>query len=714
MNIITVGVAGYVLLFFNFIVLIILIKKKFKCQSVSSFYILSTSDVLNSILTAIVLLINHADMMANTNYFHKNKRILNINTQNKYSDTLLQFYETYNLSGINYFDLTACNTKNLLMHNAMFLMPFTNAFISLITFSIQCNLTATFINDRYNNYLQSEIKMEQNPIRISDNINNSEYHNIEVVNIDDTSSNNEELIRSKDSYKNTTTLKIEDKIPQFFHNIEFKNISAKNKSIVGMSVLSQWLIPIVSTGILYFADYQNIGMMLQNENAECMYESPFSFHNCFTTNEDMIHTEDSHSRISIPIYNDYISNTSSMKLFNLNVTENEIISKVYNIMNSALNNTYNLESKHFNDLSDLIHTENYIDPNNSINDINNTDSEISYNKWIITNDLNTYNWSNIFLKDKSDVQIKNEKEEQIKKVILSWNVSSIPLNLFEKNKMKKNISQDNSLINDENMTTLLVKDKNKMEQALLPISKEKILLDIISRIKSNTSKENKKKEGTKTKRSGLQYYDIENNISTIETVTVITELYQDVDKLFETTTICTMDKCIISTKFLRLYFLVLMFIIYFLPIILSSVLQVRSKFVCQNVLGKLKEKNSIRYIISNNSGLNIEYNNKEPDHVSSHIKIYDNILKESIQVNKLLEKFKVSLIIGIMLWTPIFVQTILKVFLCINVSTWITDCTFLCTIFNDIIKSIFNLNIVTIQEIPKSSSRKENSVHPSK
>ncbi|KAL2749533.1 hypothetical protein V1477_002473 [Vespula maculifrons] len=714
MNVITIGVAGYILLFFNFFVLIILIKKKFKCQSVSSFYILSTSDVLNSVLTAIVLLINHADMMTNTNYFHKNKRILNINTQNKYSDTFLQFYETYNLSGINYFNLTACNTKNLLMHNAMFLMPFTNAFISLITFSIQCNLSATFISDKYNNYLQSEINMEQNPIRNSDNINNSEYHNIEVVNKGDTSPNNEELIRSKDAYKNTTTLKIEEKIPQFFHNIEFKNISAKNKSIVGMSVLSQWLIPIVSTGILYFADYQNIGMMLQNENAECMYESPFSFHNCFTTNEDMIHTEDSHSRITIPIYNDYVSDTNSMKLFNLNVTENEIISKVYNIMNLALNNTYNLKNKNFSGLSDLIYTKNYIDPNNSINNINNTDSEISYNKWIIKNDNITYNWSNIFFKHENNLQIKNEKEEQIKKLLLPRNVSSIQLNLFEKNKMNKNISQDNGLINDENMTTLLVKDKNRTEQALLPISKEKILLDIISRIKTSTFKDNKKKEGTKIKKSGLQYYNIENNISTTETVTITTELYQDIDKLFETTTTCTMDKCIISTKFLRLYFLMLMFIIYFLPIILSSVLQVRSKFICQNVLSKLKEKNSIRYIISRNTCFNMEYNNKRSDHTCNQIKIYDNILQESIQVNRLLKTIKVSLIIGIMLWTPIFLQIIFKVFLCINVSTWITDCTFLCATFNDIIRNIFNLNIVTIQEIPKSSSKKENSVHPSK
>ncbi|KAF7383081.1 hypothetical protein HZH68_014930 [Vespula germanica] len=669
---------------------------------------------INSSQMTIVLLINHADMMANTNYFHQNKRILNINTQNKYSDTFLQFYETYNISGINYFNLTACNTKNLLMHNAMFLMPFTNAFISLITFSIQCNLSATFISDKYNNYFQSEINMEQNPIRNSDNINNSEYHNIEVVNKDDKSPNNEELIRSKDSYKNTTTLKIEEKIPQFFHNIEFKNISAKNKSIIGMSVLSQWLIPIVSTGILYFADYQNIGMMLQNENAECMYESPFSFHNCFTTNEDMIHTEDSHSRITIPIYNDYVSDTNSMKLFNLNVSENDIISKVYNIMNLALNSTYNLENKNFSDLSDLIYTKNYIDPNNSISNINNTDSGISYNKWIIKNDNITYNWSNIFLKHKNNIQIKNEKEEQIKKLLLPWNVSSIQLNLFEKNKMNKNISQDNGLINNENMTTLLVKDKNRTEQALLPISKEKILLDIISRIKTSTSKENKKKEGTKIKKSGLQYYNIENNISTTETVTITTELYQDIDKLFQTATTCTMDKCIISTKFLRLYFLMLMFIIYFLPIILSSVLQVRSKFVCLNVLSKLKEKNSIRYIISRNTCFNMEYNNKRPDHACNQIKIYDNILQESIQVNRLLKTIKVSLITGIMLWTPIFLQIIFKVFLCINVSTWITDCTFLCAIFNDIIRNIFNLNIVTIQEIPKSSSKKENSVHPSK
>lgn len=708
MNVITIGVAGYILLFFNFILLIILIKKKFKCQSVSSFYILSTSDVLNSVLTAIVLLINHADMM-NTNYFQKNKKILNIDTLHKYSDTFLQFYETYNLSGINYFDLTACNTKNLLMHNAMFLMPFTNAFISLITFSIQCNLSATFINDIYNNYLQSEIKMEQNPIRISDDINNSEYHNMEVVNRDDTSSKTEELIMSKDS----TSLKIEEKIPQFFHNMEFKNNSTKIKSIVGMSVLSQWLIPIFSTGILYFADYRNIGVMLQNENAECMYESPFSFHSCFTTNVDMIHTENLHSTMSIPIYNDYISNTSSMKLYNMNVTENEIISKVYDIMNLALNDTYNLKSKNFSNLSNLMHTENDKDPNNSINNINNTDSEISFNEWVITNDLNTYNWSDILVKQESDVQIKDEKEEQIKKSILPWNVSSIPLNLMEKNKINKNIFQDNGLINNENMTILSVKNKNETEQTLLPISKEKILSNIISLIKTSTTKEKKKKE-TKTKRSGLQYYNIDNNISTIETVTVITDLYQDVDKLFKTNTICTMDKCIISTKFLRLYFLVLIFIIYFLPIILSSVLQVRSKFVCQNVLSKLKEKNSIRYIIPDNSCLNMKYNSKKSDRACNHIKIYDSILKESIQVDKLLKTIKLSLIIGVMLWTPIFLQTILKVFLCINVSTWITDCTFLCAIFNDIIRNIFNLSIVKIQEIPKNLSRKENSVHPSK
>ncbi|KAI4482392.1 hypothetical protein M0804_008943 [Polistes exclamans] len=707
MNIITIGIAGYVLLFFNFIILVILIKKKFKCQKVSSFYILSTSNILNSVVTAIVLLINHADMTASTNYFYKSKRMFNINIKDKYSDTFLQFYDTYNLTGINYSDLTICNIKNLLMHNAMFLMPFTNAFISLIIFSIQCNLSATFINDKYNNNFQSEVKMEENPIRMSDNINNSEHHNIEVIDINDTSSKNEELIKSKDMYKNTTTMKMKEMIPQFFHDTKLKNISAINKRIVGMSVLSQWLIPIVTTGILYFADYQNIGIMSQTENIKCMYESPFSFYNCFETNEDTKHNvSHEYSTISIPVYNDYVSNLSSIQLYDLNVTENEIISKIYDIMNSALNNTNDLENKN------LLPIENNIDINNTINDINKTDLETNSKEWVTVDNLTSYNWSDIFVEHKNDFQIKDERfEEQIKKLLLPWNASLIPFNLFDKNKMNKNLSQDNDLNNKKNETNSLVNDRNRAEQTLLP-TKEQILLDIVSRIKNSTSIANKKK-GIKTKRNGLRYYNIETNVSATEMTTIVNENYEDVDKLFEITATCTMDKCIIPTKFVRLYFIALMFIIYFLPIILSSVLQVRSQFICQNVLSKLKEKNTIRYNTSHNSFLNTEYNNKETKHTCNHFKIYDGILKESLQVDKLIRTIKVSLIIGIILWTPIFLQTIFKVFLCINVSTWITDCTFLCAIFNDIVRSIFNLYIVKIEGIPKVFSKKENTVHPS-
>ncbi|KAI4500535.1 hypothetical protein M0802_004497 [Mischocyttarus mexicanus] len=556
--------------------------------------------------------------------------------------------------------------------------------------------------------------MEENPIRMSDNINHSEHHNIEVIDIDDTSSKNEELIKSKDAYKNTTTKKMEEMNPQFLHDIKLKKISTRNKHIVGMSVLSQWLIPIITTGILYFADYQNIGIMLQTENAECMYESPFSFHNCFETNKDTKHEISyEYSTISIPVYNDYVGNLSLIQLFDLNVTENEIISKVYDIMNSALNNTNDLENKNIGNYSNLLSIENNININNTINNINITDPETNSKEWVIVDDLISYNWSDIFVKHKNDFQIKDKMfEEQIKKLLMPWNSSSIPFNLFDKNKTNKNISQDNYLSNKKNETNSLVKDRNRAEETSLLTTKEQILFDIISRIKSSTSIANKKK-GIKTKRSGLRYYNIETNVSTTEMSTIIKENYENVDKLSEITITCTMDKCIISTKFVKLYFFALMFIIYFLPIILSSVLQVRSQFVCQNVLSKLKEKNIIRHNNSHNYSLNTEYDNNEIRHTCSNIKIYDSILKESLKVDKLLRTIKISLIIGVILWTPIFIQTIFKVFLCINVSTWITDCTFLCAIFNDIVRSIFNLNIVTIEDIPKISNKKENTIHPS-
>ncbi|KAK1128313.1 hypothetical protein K0M31_002781 [Melipona bicolor] len=506
----------------------------------------------------------------------------------------------------------------------------------------------------------------------------------------------------------------------------------KDKKITTIFVLSQWIIPILIMGLLYLSEY-NINPTKDMESKKCFIESILFLDDCYNN----IKTRNTSQNADIETYTipdkDYINNKEDVTLQISNTQVNEIISKIQNLVFSAMNDTSTIFSNTTSyNTSEFIDITNYLELDTYTKDMkqnNNTENELN----VINNENNTNLQSNIQVSNYTDNEgsLMNFLKDASKEKIYNGEINA---NTTEKLNFRRSPA---GIIGSEDITNNFMNITRKYN---IPF--------MLNELKYN-SKQTKELKESKPK-------EIFSDIKTI--------IYKS-DNISKTTQIYTMDKCFISIQYLKVHLLMMVFIIYFLPILFSSILQQHGKLNCQIILEKLKAKNKI---LSSNSksDLTSEINKiyfdvpisskesstlkqdsqclnenlhpqkamdfNELDLTEIHEENFNKKWNESykdnrhsisfdetkIQLNQyaintlqLFDNIKMSLLSGILLWTPLFFECLIKVFTVLYIPEWLLTMTYLVGTAFNAIRNVFNLKMIKLQG-NNTSATKTNSIHP--
>lgn len=151
---------------------------------------------------------------------------------------------------------------------------------------------------------------------------------------------------------------------------------------------------------------------------------------------------------------------------------------------------------------------------------------------------------------------------------------------------------------------------------------------------------------------------------------------------------CFENRCVVPEKFLKIYFLGFLVFVYFVPILVSTILLERSKYKCRTILKSLVKKEE-------NEDINRKYFENEAKNLSSFFRMTF-----------------LHFYLAIILWTPLFVQILSKIFLCSEIPRWAMEVSFFGAVMAGIVKNILNVFVIKIEESNNALVKKFNSVHP--
>ncbi|KOC69691.1 hypothetical protein WH47_07878 [Habropoda laboriosa] len=721
MHSITLNICAYILLFANVITIVILLKKQFKQWKSTPLYILSVSDVLFSIFTSSILLIICVEQVTYTSNNNVNNTFFNDSMWNEENDyenqwvKLIRFTKNVNstISQTNFDVIPKCNIINVIVKYGILFFPFTNSFVSLLMFSVQCNLNVFNLKNQCFKFLQSEEKI------CKDNISIEKFHNKTQCDS-----------MTKQNFK---------KILQIFKCNEIR----KDKKSISIFVISQWIIPIIVTGLLYLSEYDR-NYTENMENTKCFIESIFLLDECHNNVQPISITQNTSSEMyATSPYKNYVDNEDLTRLQNSNATQvNEIINKIQNIVYSILNDTsaisFNMISYN---VSEPINMIEYLKPD--------ADSKIIEQNKSLENELNlTKNISLIKYKNsensigvknnthlQNNAQLNNYSDEYNEELLFfnELTINSTNFTMKEENH-KHNITTDTTekLHFKESETDVNITEgilDNSMNVTIKHntsvMSNDQIYAEIVTRIHNTPIHHifqnyyNKKQLREVESKKNFQHnstLDTQNVLSAIKMI-----IYQN-DNASKIMQVHVTDKCFIPIQFLKLHLLVIVFIIYFLPILFSLTLQQHGKLNCQIILEKLRVKNKMSldnfmqhletYQENYNKGCDENY--KSTQHYISSFDEKDvqlNMINQVGNMLKLFDTIKMSLLSGTLLWTPLFSEFLVEVFTFLHIPQWLINTTFFAAIAFGVLRNIFNLKMIKLQEI-NTTIAKINSVHP--
>lgn len=774
------SVGAYALLLSNLIATVILLRNQFKQWRNTSLYILSTSDVFFSVLTSSVLFLNYMEIHTDRNKWN-NILSLNNTMQNQENDNdknknneFQRFYETFSTitNGTNFTAMPECNMTNVIMKYGMLFFPFTNSFVSLLIFSIQCNLNLFGFKHRCFKFLESQRCVKDKAHDSDNSAFKSVSQNMNRYKAAAMGESSKVQIDSKSKLLKQKNLSMIERCrKKFLQAFNYNGLKKDNKIMVGMFVMGQWIIPILVTGLLYLAEYDIESYIKDIENIQCFNENMF-FDNCENNIKSVNITPDVYSEMySVPFYKDYVNDKDLVRSPNTSNTQvNEIISKVQNVVYSILNNTYNtsynVDQMHFYNTSELLNITKQLEHDKHVNIMHN--SSIRNAEVNLTENVS---WSNIKLENDTN---EHNSEFTLFNSLMINSLKNISLN---ENNSSNDIISNNTKLQPNNTETIFSTETQPLTdkfteittQRTAPvISNEQIYVELVKRIHNITSQYASKKHyknNHQSNRKQPKHNKLEDSSHTSTTdqqnvLLVIKTIYQN-DNTLKTMSINTIDTCFISIQFLKLHLIVLVFVIYFLPILFSAVLQQHGKLNCRIVLNRLKIRNDMP---ANNSNINFE--NDVTDSVSNNStdskegfrstqtsecieghmeelgrdysvldqigvhkknsgkkwseyvineddrdKIHLNAIKQVQNILTLFDTIKISLLCGTLLWTPILIEILFKVFVSSHVPGWLLNITYMSGITFGILRNIFNLKMIKLQETD-TSIVKTNSIHP--
>ncbi|XP_032674008.1 uncharacterized protein LOC116845441 isoform X1 [Odontomachus brunneus] len=602
--------AGYTLLLSGFITLATLLREGCKHKKRSPFYILSTSDVFSSIVTAIVLLVSHIEAGVRFSYNWQNNtddtevdRTWTIKNDGEYK---LLFPRARELNREAARDVDSnvtltCDAKNVFMQYGILLAPLTNALISLLTFAIQCNLNVACVKRRCADAMRSSMSDAR-----------LETKHVEVARRRRATSEDQRELASQPS--NVVSANIVQKIMKTFR---FQTAKQDDKKPASLLVTSHWLVPFLVTAILCFAGYDDMNTVRRTEETECIFESnfPVSFH-VFSDAEEIVGSG-VHATSLGNYY--FIDEKASNKLNVSSVEVNEIISKVQNIVKNALsyirNSTENTKATNLLDVSRLRNMTDYVVTNNtSIESVTGIDKAEGAQT---TNDTvkriaSVYNLSSqvdnhTYFNEDPEILLfhdllKNASEES------NWTTPNSSDNIILTSIQNKNDSYE------EDTQTYFAKAEGDTTPSTANISitqnptflsDNQIYADILKRIHAasvyTALKHHRNHSVGRFGSKQPKQNNLESIIARIKPNSIADlSKYDHFDHDLDTGTSSSphmINECFVSNKFLKLHLFVLSFAIYFLPILLCCILQVRGEHACENTLAMLKAKVDLMSIL---------------------------------------------------------------------------------------------------------------------
>lgn len=718
MYFITLSVSATALLVSSVITIVILLRKQFKQWINTPLHILSISDVLFSIFTSGILFINYTGKIACTNFNNgTGTYYLNDSTWNE--DVKIQkikletidadFSTIINENNLNI--IPECNIIYIITKYGMLFFPFTNSFVSLLTFSVQCNLNVFSLKNQCSKFLQFQERIHQTLGNIDQSQpDNAEKCEIPIIN---------KVFKMQLDFvlnlrKSEKLLIVKQKFAQIFKCIEIK----KGKRVTSILLVSQWITPILIIGILYLTHYDNKNDIKDMENIQCFTERNFFFNKCYN---NIIPISIAQKKVTSSTYpttfhKDYINNEDLIKSSDLNDTKvNEIISKVQNIVKAVLNETENI---------------------------------------LLTEDKNSYSLTNF----KNDINLQDstilQKYDTNKDMsIIEDNLNKIDTNIIEK---LQAVIKDNQDVNKAPYNASIISDDQMYAEIQEHIHNIPMKYNITGYHKNNSQYEEMLKQNVL---KDLQHNSTLHDQNVLSVIKIIIYKNDNISKIIQG---YVTNECYMSIKFIKLHLLIFVFIIYFLPILFSSVLHQHGKLNCQIVLENLKAKyeillNNINFNVINeiayidpgkattstqnfkcvkgdfeesiNNCISLEetrifhndYNKKNDkyDEHNEHYhisfdrkkKLYLNTINQVRNILKLFDIIKVSLLCGILLWTPILLEFLLKVFTLSNIPEWLMNITCLSVTMFGILRNICNLKMIKLQEI-NTNIIKTNTIHP--
>jgi hypothetical protein len=624
MHTITLNTAAGILLLTSIFSLGLLLKRTPKSLLTSSTSMLSVSDIVSSIFTAFILFFRQ--------FYTRDWRILN-DLINKAAHHSTHTYETTSKVGI-YFSGNSkndkehdfnenCDFKSVFFQYAVFFIPFIQAFLSLMSFSMDFFVKAMQINRHLCEWTQMKEKKF------------TTVHSKNIV-----------LASESDSTQQKNEIKLTNKVKKR----QLLDFSSRKRTT--FAILSQWIIPAIFSGIFQFGDYKLTNVKNRPEDATCAFMANYLFEKC---NDDFQFSNETfivNVTGSIPTFHHYIKSEDTLLWTNTDSPEmQKTILKIYDIVQkTSKNSKANYDEEPIANLYDIRQlfqraTQQYMD-----------DKTITNNNFI------------------------NENTTKLMSQFL---------------RLLENPYNCSSSINNISIPHLTLDMRDKFMQLL------------------NSTLVNNN----------------ENSIS-------------NDNHIFQ----CMKSRCVISTTFLKIHLFIVLILMYFTPVLISTLLLIISHYECRSMVETLKFKELKNSSINN--GIEIlndvaeELPNLEiaptigwflrnTDEESNHAELtgiqkedqsqkndkylrFENIAFElSCEIEKLenfFEVFKVNVFVAIILWTPFFLQIIIKVFFCCSIPNWLMETTFLATIVFTVFRNAVNLNVMKI-EADAQDLRKSNSIH---
>ncbi|XP_070158351.1 uncharacterized protein [Polyergus mexicanus] len=757
---------GYVLLLSSFITFAFLLRKKCSKKNKSPFYILSTSDVFSTILTAIILLVNRIEAGIRLSYNWQNNTLddmLNSTwTIEEEKNYQFPFLQIRNLRETDLDVTLRCDMKDKFMQYGILLAALTNAFVSLLTLTLQCNLIAACMKQRCADIIKSlvnDIQITPKDVKVA--------HRERKIPED-----GQELAFQQDNIDN---VKNQSSFLQTIMKIFKFRITSNGDKPAKFFVTSHWLVPFLVVAILYFAEYNDMNTIRYTENTECVFDSNFPMNDFYIFSDVEDNLKIANSIIyTTPVGNKYLVNQKlSSKIKPSSVEVDEIVLKVKKIVNNVLNYTgnssENMKNVNFLATSGLQNMADYAAANNIIkyikNNINTDNITERLNDTLTEQNVSiddAYSNTNNSRDSNRDLQaslfhdlLKNASEESDATTFGTssdvYGTSNMDDSYREDAQMYPASTKENQKTSQKTGNIAIVQNKTS-------VSNNQIYNDIMKRIQTAIKNYNhtiNRHDSAKQPNWSLKDYVATRKPNSIKNLfsSKNDDFNHYINVEMKNGTRHMINECLISTKFLQLYLFVLFFVIYLLLILLSCILQMRGKHMCKSTRAILRTKTDVASILprtnsseDNNTTIinvssrlstddkeNCHDDSMEGSNTSQEVWIdhssrsdietikedrkTDREIKESLFLEidcmvRIFNTIKLSMILCIILWTPMFLGTLLRVFSCIRAPQWLTDTTFLSAISFGIVRNILNIYIIKIQEICSNAKAKDNRIHP--